>query len=110
MTVRRIAIAGAAALAACGVLGMAPAAVQAGSPSIPGWTKRASATSPVDRVDAAMAYDAATGTAVLFGGATAYRILDDTWTWDDPQPGRRPSPHREIGVWRRLTLLALGPS
>ena len=28
-----------------------------------------------------MAYDAATGTIVLFGGA-ASRLLRDTWTWD----------------------------
>ena len=29
-----------------------------------------------------MAYDAATGTVVLFGGRNAHRILSDTWTWN----------------------------
>jgi hypothetical protein len=28
-----------------------------------------------------MAYDAATGTVVLFGGAISGRALQDTWTW-----------------------------
>jgi hypothetical protein len=29
-----------------------------------------------------MAYDAATGTVVLFGGLNPAGLLDDTWTWD----------------------------
>ena len=68
MTVRRIAFAGVAVLAACGVLGMAPAAVQASSTSDPTWTQRHSAVHPAGRYNPSMAYDAATGTAVLFGG------------------------------------------
>ncbi len=40
------------------------------------WTEL-SAGNPPDRWRAALAYDAATGSTVLFGGG-----LDDTWTWD----------------------------
>jgi hypothetical protein len=48
------------------------------------WTKQHPATSPPARSDASMAYDAATGTVVLFGGCcTKLRgPLDDTWTWN----------------------------
>ena len=56
-------IAGTAALATCGVLGMVPAAAQASSAS---------------------AYDAATGTTVLFGGLSirgGFVTPDTTWTW-----------------------------
>ncbi len=79
MTVRRIMTGGAAALTACGVLGMVPAAAQASSASVPTWTKQAPATVPLARDSAAMAYDAATGTVVLFGGNRKY---GGTWTWD----------------------------
>ena len=85
MTVRRIVITGAAALAACGVLGMTPAAVQASSASPATWTQQAPAVHPTARIAMAMAYDAATGTAVLFGGCGCpqrVRYLGDTWTWD----------------------------
>lgn len=81
MKVGKIVTAGAAALAACGVLGMAPAAAQAGSASAPAWTKQAPATRPPGRDGAAMAYDAATGTVVLFGGSTGSLFFHDTWTW-----------------------------
>lgn len=37
---------------------------------------------PAARSGAAMAYDAANGTVVLFGGQTTSRALNDTWTWD----------------------------
>ena len=46
------------------------------------WTKQHPATSPPARDSASMAYDAATGTAVLFGGALPHLALADTWTWD----------------------------
>ena len=46
------------------------------------WTKQAPASSPPARADAAMAYDAATGTVVLFGGSGANGSFSDTWTWD----------------------------
>jgi hypothetical protein len=86
MTVRRIVAAGAAVLVGCGVLGMAPAAVQASSAPAATWTKQAPAASPPARSGAAMAYDAATKTVVLFGGHTGPsgggRFLADTWTWN----------------------------
>jgi len=37
---------------------------------------------PAARIGAAMAYDAASRTVVLFGGQDRSRTLDDTWTWD----------------------------
>jgi hypothetical protein len=77
----RIVTGAAAVLAACGVLGMAPAG-QAGSASVPAWTKQAPAAHPTARYSTATAYDAATGTVVLFGGATSGGLRADTWTWD----------------------------
>src|SRR5215470_6701038 len=84
ISVRRIVIAGAAALVACGVLGMAPAAAQASSASGPTWTQQHPASHPSARSDAAMAYDTATRTAVLFGGETSgdRKVFADTWTWN----------------------------
>ena len=83
MTVKRILIAGVAVLAACGVLGMVPAAAQGSSASVPAWTQQKTPTShPSARSQAAMAYDAATSTVVLFGGFTTRdRNVRDTWTW-----------------------------
>jgi hypothetical protein len=37
---------------------------------------------PQARTSAAMAFDAANGTVVLFGGESRSRSLNDTWTWD----------------------------
>jgi hypothetical protein len=76
MKVSKIVITGAAALAACGVLGMVPPAVQASSASVATWMKQHPASSPPAGYGAAMAYDAATGTVVLFG------LGRETWTWD----------------------------
>ena len=48
------------------------------------WAKQAPASSPPARADAAMAYDAATGNVVLFGGvglAGDSVPFGDTWTW-----------------------------
>jgi hypothetical protein len=85
MKVSQIVTAGAAAWAACAVLGAVPAPVQANSASAAAWTKQAPAVHPPGRQGAAMAYDAATGTAMLFGGFNG-RIspyyLSDTWTWN----------------------------
>jgi hypothetical protein len=79
----RSVLAGVAALAGCGVLGMVAPSVQASSILAATWTKQAPATSPPARNAAAMAYDAATGTAVLFGGqGRTGRSLGDTWTWN----------------------------
>jgi hypothetical protein len=76
------------ALAACGVLGMAPAAAQVSLVSTPWtqqhpataltWTRQHPASQPSARGGPAIAYDAATGTAVLFSGG--HGILG-TWTW-----------------------------
>jgi hypothetical protein len=48
------------------------------------WTKQASATSPPALSHESMAYDPATGTVVLFGGASPSGeiVLGDTWTWN----------------------------
>ena len=82
MNVCRFVIIGTAALAGCGVLGLVPDTVQASSLQAATWTQQAPATSPPARIDAAMAYDAATGSAVLFGGYDGHHGLDDTWTWN----------------------------
>jgi hypothetical protein len=81
MKVGKIVTVGAAALAACGVLGMASAAARAGSAPDPAWTKQAPATRPPGRDGAAMAYDAATGTVVMVGGVHD-RFDGGTWIWD----------------------------
>lgn len=49
------------------VLAAQPAVLASSAPA-PTWTKQAPATSPPDLASASMAYDAATGTVVLFGG------------------------------------------
>lgn len=47
------------------------------------WTQRPSSVSPQVRGGLAMAYDAARGKVVLFGGATGmFAPLGDTWEWD----------------------------
>ena len=54
------------------------------------WTKQAPATSPSVRFEASMAYDAATGTVVLFGGTARHGPR-----WATPGPGTaRPGPSR----------------
>ena len=45
------------------------------------WTKQAPATSPPSRDYASMAYDAASGSVVLFGGDGSRGFLGDTWSW-----------------------------
>lgn len=71
-----------AVLAACGVAGAIPSAALAGSSSVPTWTIRQHLTArPIARARATMAYDAATGNVVLFGGFGAERIFADTWIW-----------------------------
>jgi hypothetical protein len=46
------------------------------------WTQQAPAHSPGARTGAAMAYDAARGVVVLFGGQSGTATLNDTWTWN----------------------------
>ena len=83
MKVSRVVTAAIAAMTACGVVGMVPPAVQASSAPTPTWTKQAPPVRPSARRGAAMAYDAATGTVVLFGGsAQGAAQLGDTWTWN----------------------------
>jgi hypothetical protein len=59
------------------VLAVQPAALASSAPA-PTWTHQAPATSPPARDWAAMAYDAATGTIVMFGGGGKYGILGAT--------------------------------
>jgi outer membrane protein OmpA-like peptidoglycan-associated protein len=51
------------------------------------WTELLPATSPPARVGASMAYDPATGNAVLFGGYGSGGLLADTWTYSPATPG-----------------------
>ncbi|MCA8951446.1 MAG: hypothetical protein KDE27_18205 [Planctomycetes bacterium] len=46
------------------------------------WQLVLPATPPPSRTNAAVAYDAARGEAVLFGGRSAAAALDDTWVYD----------------------------
>ncbi len=83
---RRLTAGAIALLSVFGGLGVFPSAVQA-SPSLGlNWTRQAPASSPPARSNAAIAYDAATGTVVLFGGftrtASGTVTFGDTWTWD----------------------------
>src|SRR5690349_24646789 len=82
---RRVCLAtGAAALlaAAVGVPG-AGQPVALASSSVPNWTKQHPAASPLARWGASMAYDAATGNVVLFGGSRGSgNVLRDTWVWN----------------------------
>jgi len=52
-----------------------------------GWKERTPTTSPSPRLGAMVAYDAATGTDVLFGGeycdpSNSCTLYDDTWLWN----------------------------
>jgi len=81
MKTSRMMIAGTAALAAWGIV---PTAAQASPASAVTWTRQALAVHPPARTGSAMAYDAATGTVVLFGGdgTSLGSFLADTWTWN----------------------------
>lgn len=46
------------------------------------WTDKAPAHAPSARGAAAMAFDTATGTALLFGGSNGSTVYGDTWKWD----------------------------
>ena len=48
----------------------------------PNWVQLSPATSPPARASYAMAYDAAHGQIVLFGGISFNGFLSDTWVWD----------------------------
>lgn len=46
------------------------------------WTRVGYSSAPSARADAAIAYDAATHSTVLFGGNDGRSVYGDTWTWD----------------------------
>jgi hypothetical protein len=63
------------------------------------WTQASPATSPSARQYQAMAYDAARGQVVLFGGLSGIR-LNDTWVWDGAnwtQKSPSTSPSARVG-------------
>lgn len=67
--------------------GVNAAVSAAGLPVVDGsvlvaWAHQTPASSPSPRTHAAMAFDAATGTTVLFGGRAGSQRLRDTWTWN----------------------------
>jgi hypothetical protein len=58
------------------------------------WKHRSPAHSPSPRTEAQMAYDAATGQVVLFGGMDVHGdILGGTWTWNGTDWRRRAPAH-----------------
>jgi len=75
----------AASAAILGVFGLPGPVALAGSSPVLTWTKQNPASSPPALANAPMAYDAATGTAVLFGSDHQIPLglgLADTWAWD----------------------------
>ncbi|MCL4434752.1 MAG: hypothetical protein M1399_08335, partial [Actinobacteria bacterium] len=58
-----------------------PASASGGGYSL-AWAQQSPTTSPPGRGDAPMAYDAASGQVVLFGGEDYAHALNDTWTYD----------------------------
>ena len=69
---------------AAAVVGVVPGRAAAATPAPTAtWTQQHPATSPPGRFGASMAYDPATGDAVLFGGVgSSGSYLGDTWTWN----------------------------
>ncbi|MFN5946387.1 MAG: right-handed parallel beta-helix repeat-containing protein, partial [Phycisphaerae bacterium] len=65
----------------------APAAAQA-QPN--GWAERAPSASPSARRNHAMAFDAARGVTVLFGGFGDIGLVADTWEWNGTDWTQRP--------------------
>jgi sugar lactone lactonase YvrE len=73
---------GSAALAAAVMIAGAMSA-QAQAPTLePGWTQQSPATVPPARFGPGLAYDAAHGQAVMFGGVGSINDLNDTWVWN----------------------------
>jgi len=72
-----------AIMAACAVAEVASASALTGSSSVLGWTKQAPAATPPGLFVTKMAYDAATGSVVMFGGVNPSNSIVDggTWTW-----------------------------
>jgi hypothetical protein len=100
MKLSKIVIAGTAVLATCGALGLAPAAAQASPATTPTWTRQAPAAHPSARWGQAVAYDAAAGNVVLFGGVNGPAKYSDTWTWNGSTWARQaPAVHPPITVY-----------
>jgi galactose oxidase-like protein len=59
------------------------------------WSSAPTGTSPPRRAWAAMAYDAAVGKSVLFGGVSGPQatLMNDTWTWDGAHWQQQPLAH-----------------
>ncbi len=67
------------------------------------WTQANPPTSPTPRYSAALAYDAASGQVLLFGGAYGSNYLNETWVWDganwtQQQPQTSPSPRYSMAM------------
>ena len=92
----------AASLAALGVAGMPLPIALATSQPVLSWTKQSPTARPSARDYASIAYDAATGNVVLFGGHGS-GVLGDTWVWDGStwtrqHPATRPTPRSEAAM------------
>ena len=64
------------------------------------WSERRPEHSPPPRFGPGMAYDAARGHVVLFGGFDGSSILDDTWTWDGTDWAQRSPAHIPPPRWQ----------
>ena len=67
------------------------------------WTQASPTSTPTPRYSPALAYDAATGQVLLFGGAYGSNYLNDTWVWDgtnwtEQLPQTSPSPRYSMGM------------
>jgi len=65
------------------------------------WSKQFPSTSPPPRCCYGMAYDAARGQIVIFGGANASGFLTDTWVWDGvdwTQKASGPGPRLHVAM------------
>ena len=91
-----LSITAAALLTVIGLLAAAPAARAQTAAVAPSWKLLSPASSPPPRDIPAMAYNAANGTIVLFGGNSGGNVLGDTWvyngtTWTQQFPANSPS-------------------
>lgn len=73
------------------------------------WTQQSPASSPAARQGAMMAYDAAHGQVVLFGGlSTSGKPMNDTWIWNGSNWTQR-SPANSPSI-RELGMMACDPA
>jgi hypothetical protein len=66
------------------------------------WTLRDTAVTPTARHFFGMAYDAARGMTVLFGGSMGGARLNDTWTWDGTSWTQQPVAAPTARGWTQL--------